>query len=146
MEKACLVLSDGSIRDTNLTDLPQFDDVYQGDKYLVVRHRNHLDIISANPLQINENIISIDFTTSSATVYGGVNGYSHLINGTWGMSAGDMNGDGMINLTDLTDIWKLQAGIKGYQRGDINFNEQVDNIDKNKYCIPNFNKVSAVMQ
>ena len=145
-KKACLVLSDGSIRDTNLTDLPQFDDVYQGDKYLVVRHRNHLDIISANPLQINENIISIDFTTSSATVYGGVNGYSHLINGTWGMSAGDMNGDGMINLTDLTDIWKLQAGIKGYQRGDINFNEQVDNIDKNKYCIPNFNKVSAVMQ
>lgn len=145
-KQACLILNDGSIRDTNLVGLPQFEDKYAGDKYLVVRHRNHLDIISSAPLQVVNNMLTVDFTTSPSNVYGGENGYSQVSNGSWGMAAGDLNGDGLINFVDIQNIWKLQAGMQGYLDGDLNLNEQVNNKDKNQFCIPNLNKFTSIPQ
>ncbi|MCB2219786.1 MAG: hypothetical protein KQI35_05260 [Bacteroidetes bacterium] len=135
--KACLILENGSIRDTDLLSLPAFDDIYTGNKYLIIRHRNHLDILTSTPLEIINDTYDIDFTTSSSTVYGGTLGYSQLSNGAWGMTSGDIDGNGTINFLDLQNVWRTQTGYSGFLDGDADLNGNVNNVDKNTYILPN---------
>ncbi|MEZ5194948.1 MAG: hypothetical protein R2764_00695 [Bacteroidales bacterium] len=73
--------------------------------FVVIRHRNHLGIMSANSLVESGGVYSYDFTTSAAQTYGGINAVNELIPGTWGMIAADGNSDGMIDNLDLNSIW-----------------------------------------
>jgi len=44
----------------------------------------------------------------------------------WGMLAGNVDTSGIIDMTDKTAVWNLQAGIKGYISGDLYMNAEVD--------------------
>ncbi len=74
--------------------------------YVVVRHRNHLDIVSASPIKANQ---TIDFTRDLNSVYvGSMSGLVQLKDmgtGEFAMFAGDYNQDLYIQTSDY-DVWK----------------------------------------
>jgi hypothetical protein len=142
--KACIVMNDGSIVDPETGSLPWFQDTIPGNKFFIVRHRNHLDILSAFPALKNDDVYIYDFTTGSENVLGGSTGYSELAPGIWGMTAGDADGNGIINQFDLMGNWQSQAGKKGYFSSDINLDQHVNNTDKNNFIIPNLFRSSPL--
>ena len=87
---------------------------------------------------------SYDYTTGSDKVYGGAAGYVELETGVWGMATGDVNADGIIDINDKADGWSTEAGSQGYLGGDLNFNKQSNNVDKNDFWVPNENTNSQV--
>ena len=56
--------------------------------------------------------------------------------GVFGMYAGDVNANGIVDLTDRA-IWAIRAGKQGYFAEDTNLDTQVENIDKNDFLLIN---------
>jgi hypothetical protein len=112
--------------------------------YAVIRHRNHLSIMNAQPLTGIGGIYTYDFTDSETKVFGGNTGYKELLPFAWGMVAGDADGNGNIEISDKTGVWNFQAGMNGYRAADMNLNGQTDQQDKNDLWLPNLSKISGV--
>ncbi|RLD49735.1 MAG: hypothetical protein DRJ05_20550, partial [Bacteroidetes bacterium] len=110
--------------------------------FVVIYHRNHLSIMSANAVTESAGVYTYDFTTPENQAYG-TDAQKNLGNGIYGMISADGNGDGEINTVDKT-IWENQAGEQGYKSGDFDMDGQVGNIDKNDNWIPNDGKGSQV--
>ena len=104
---AGILLQDGNI--VGVDGLPlNFSELQFGeDYYFCVRHRNHLDILSANPIAANENM-AVDFTSAINSAFG-VQQKNSFDNFAL-MFAGDYNQDGTIQVTDY-DLWKLDPAI-----------------------------------
>jgi len=108
--------------------------------YVVICHRNHIDIMSANALTQNGSLYSYDFTTSETKVYGGPFGHKEIAPGIWGMISGNGIADLNINDSDINNSWFIQAGLSEYLSGDFNLDCQVDNKDKDEFWLPNNGK------
>ncbi len=103
--RAAFLLKDGSIAELDGTPGLGFGRLAIGENYhIVVRHRNHLDIISRFPI-VGGPVMNYDFTTNVNTVAGDLQ-QSELGNNKAGMISGDFNSDGIIQVTDF-DSWKL---------------------------------------
>ena len=63
-----------------------------------MRHRNHIDIMSANPLTDIGGVYTYDYTTSIDQVYGGIAGYKSIAPGVFGMAGGDADADGWLTI------------------------------------------------
>ncbi len=111
--------------------------------FIVVFHRNHLGIMTANPVIESGGSYSYDFTYGNTQAYG-INAQKNLGGGVYGMYAGDWNSDGLINSADKSSFWTIQSGNNGYFQGDANMNTQVANQDKNDYWLPNQGMSSQV--
>jgi len=111
--------------------------------FVVIWHRNHLGILSANALTQTGGIYSYDFSTVMEQVYNGGAGYKEVTTGVYGMVAGDANADGEINTTD-NSLWQTNTGTKGYLSTDYDMNQQVNNQDKNDKWFPNRSYESQV--
>ncbi len=142
--KAALLLKDGSITDTDGSTSFEFPVSFNDNSYLVIYHRNHLGIISGTKLTSANGFYNNDFTTGSDKVWNGVMGYTEIATGIWGMSAGDANADGSIDLNDKNIYWADDTGTPGYKATDFNMDGQVDNPDKNDGWLDNLGKVSQV--
>ena len=116
-----------------------------GNYYIVVRHRNHLAVMSSAAVTLSSYPATnfYDFTTSQTQAYG-TNPMTDLGNGNYGMMAGDGNGNGQIQNNDSENIWKLYNGTSGYENADYNMNGQVQNNDNENYWKPNNGKGSQV--
>ncbi|MBN1339950.1 MAG: hypothetical protein JXA03_11540 [Bacteroidales bacterium] len=137
-EKAAFILRDGSVTETDGQSHLQFNGLtLQHSLYAVVRHRNHIDIMSAAPLTASGGVYSYDFTLSAERVFGGVNGHKEVGPGVWGMTGADGDANSQVNNGDKNDIWAMEAGSGGYYVGDFNLDVQVNNGDKNDLWIPN---------
>ncbi len=143
---AVFVKSDGSIQNIDGSTELTFPVSITDSLYVVIRHRDHLDIMSSIALTESGGSYSYDFTTGSGKVYGGESGYKEIATGVWGMVAGDINADGIIDINDKSAGWKLQGGFSGFQTADLNLDGQVNNPDKNTYWLPNIGKGSSVPQ
>jgi hypothetical protein len=110
--------------------------------YAIVWQRNHLGIMSSIPLPIGGGIYSYDFTTSGSKAYG--NNQVFLGAGEYGLYTGDGNGNGTVQLDDISTIWAGSSGAYGYFLGDYNLNGQVNNQDKNDVCLPNLGKTRVI--
>jgi hypothetical protein len=141
--KAGLLLKNGHIKDTDGYSNLLFPTTISDSLFLVLWHRNHLGIMSANALTNNGDIYTYDFTTDSNKAYGGTNAQTELSPGVWGMMAGDANADGHINNSDYI-LWKTEAGKKDYLSTDFNMNGESDNVDKNDKWLENINKDTQV--
>ena len=86
--------------------------------YFMVSHRNHLSVMSAEPLVFTNQLMTYDFTTNWTCYYGGSNACVQLEPGVWGMVAGDADGDGKITEVDR-QIVSNQVGRTGYLPGDL---------------------------
>jgi hypothetical protein len=111
--------------------------------FVVVWHRNHLGVMSANPLANVGGIYSYDFTTAAGQAYG-ADAHKLLAGGKYGMYGGDGDANKTVNLVDKNAVWAPQVGTMGYKSGDFNMNSHVNNPDKNGIWVPNNGKTSKV--
>ena len=144
-ERAAFIKSDGTIVDTDGTSPVTFTGLSAGDYYVVVRHRNHLAIMTATAIPlIGSSTTSYDFTTSQSEAYG-TNAMKDLEGGVYyGMFAGDANANGQIQNNDRETYWVVQNGQAGYKESDYNLNGQVQNNDNETYWVPNNGKGTQV--
>ncbi len=148
--KDALLLNDGRIFDPQSPQgvfLPlSFHDVPPGDYFVVVRHRNHLDVMSDAPINFSLNTVStINFSNGSqAAGFQNVAAYNSLCNQItlWSLYAGDVNDDGVINASDRSSIYNA-LGDTGYIINDIVAEGIVDQLDQDR-AWDNRNKVSNV--
>lgn len=68
----------------------------KNDYYVVLKHRNHLAIMTDATVALSEIPVSVDFTTSSVTTEGGVNSRVTLGSGELALWAGDGNDNGQV--------------------------------------------------
>jgi hypothetical protein len=142
--QAAFLLSDGSVTDMDgVSDLQPVISVSQ-QLFAVVYHRNHLAVMSGDPLIMAGGIYSYDFTTGAGKAYGGINAHIEIVPGIWGMTGGDCNADGLVNAGDISDSWYSAAGLSGYIISDPDMDTQVNNKDKNNLVIKNLNFASQV--
>jgi hypothetical protein len=135
-EKAAFILKDGSVHATDGSSLMKFYVSFANNPYLVVWHRNHLGILTANPLNmIGVGLYQYDFTSGLGQAY--LNGQKDLGGGIYGMMGGDGQSDGSVDANDQTNVWAPAAGTTGYHMGDYNMDSQVENKDKNDVWYPN---------
>jgi hypothetical protein len=141
--QAAFLLKDGSVVGIDGSSILQFNNSFTQQLFVIVWHRNHLGIMSANGVTQSGGIYAYDFSTSASQAYGGPAGYKNISGSAWGMVAGDANGDGLIDLSDKTQ-WAAFAGKKGYYGSDFNLNAQVNNPDKDERWVPNTSKMEQV--
>ncbi len=135
--QAGFIQSDGSlVRKNGFSPLDFKLNVFEN-LFVVIMHRNHLAVMSANPLTETGDIYTHDFSTGEGQAYGGAEGHKELAGGIWGMAGGDGNADGQINVEDIDNVWALQAGNSGFISGDFTMESQVNNIDKNDIWLLN---------
>jgi hypothetical protein len=113
------------------------------DYYMVIRHRNHLAIMSSIPVTMSNypTINSYNFTDAQNKAYTlGPNPMADLGSGKYGMYTGDGNANGSITASDNNSIWLPQflAGVDGYKSGDYNMNGSVTASDNNSAWLINF--------
>ncbi len=127
-QQAALLMKDGSIKGVDGNSLPIFFNLEDGESYyFVVRHRNHLDVMSAISFEKSSNV-TYDFTTDINQAMG-VFQMKTMTDGRAVMFAGDFNHDGIIQLTDF-DLWKqTPAIINTYQSIDANLDGVVQLTD-----------------
>jgi hypothetical protein len=141
--QAAFLLKDGSVVGTDGSSILQFNNSFTQQLFVIVWHRNHLGIMSANGVTEAGGIYSYNFSTVESQVYGGSAGYKNLTEGIWGIVAGDATHDGLIDLADKTQ-WEAFAGCKGYLDTDYTMDAQANNTDKNDKWMPNTSKVEQV--
>jgi len=124
----CFVKSDGRVcgRDGSYPINLFYEGVDSGDYYVAVRHRNHLSVITENPVHIYPDAISqkeIDFSRpelllgrENALRIMGLNSDGSLL---FGMIAGDINGDGIIDDKDLVSTWEDRDYENEYRTTDV---------------------------
>lgn len=139
--RAAFLLKDGSVISLNGTTTLAFNHSIVHALYLVIKHRNHLAIMSAEPLVNTSGTFTFDFTTAVINTFGGAYGIKSLPNNYWGLVAGDGNADGVIDEADKTS-WNSQSGYAGYLLNDLNLDRQSNNQDKNDYWQNNLGRFS----
>ncbi len=146
--KAAFLLNDGTVADLDGSSLPWIGNPQlAGSLYFVVKHRNHLDVISNQGATLQSEVYSYDFSNQLNKVYGGSNAYKQIGSSPlrFGMISGDGNGDGQVLVNqDKTVVWSAESGRRGYLNGDYNLDGEVQNQDKNDVLDPNLGKQSAV--
>ncbi len=140
--QAAFLLNDGTVVGLNGSDMPwHVATVQTNNLFVVIWHRNHLGIMSANPLTDIGGIYSYDFSTSATQAY---NSGQKNLGGFFGMYGGDANADNTINDQDKTGLWLTEAGLSGYLNSDLNLDGQSNNMDKNDIWQANYNEQCQV--
>jgi len=86
--------------------------------YIVVKHRNAIEIWSSSPQSFSGSLLTYDFTSSSDKAYGN---NLKLINGKWCIFGGDVNQDGFVETADLNSVFNDNVnGATGYISTDLN--------------------------
>jgi len=124
------LLSDGSIVGTDGSSNLIFYNVINDQLFVVIRHRNHLGVLSAYALSVSGGIYTYDFTTPAGQAYG-TDAQKNLGGGVYSMYAGDANADNTIGELDKSVSWLIEAGLSGYLTSDLDLDGQSNNIDKN---------------
>lgn len=143
-QKALFLRNDGAIVDLDGTSIPNFSSTITNNLYVVVRHRNHVAIMTANAVTQSGGIYSYNFTTSVGQAYGGSAGHKQIAAGVWGMFSANGYPDQFIILHDRDFVWDPQAGSSGYLNGDFDMDTQVDNVDKDDHWVENTGAISQV--
>ena len=141
-QKAVFLKRDGSIVDLNGSSNPEFYNLPTDHLFLIIQHRNHLGIMSANPITESGGIYSYDFAISADQAYG-TNAQKNLVGVIYGMFGGNANTDGDINTNDKI-VWTNEAGTQGYKSADFNMNGQIENQDKNDVWVQNIGESSQL--
>jgi len=124
---AGLLLSNGNIIDAVTGGLLNFRNLTSGNAYYIcVRHRNHLDVLAAQPI-VAEAVVNYDFTSSTTKAFG--NAQQKWVDGNAVMFVGDYNQDGVIQITDI-DLWvAIPALLNTYFDTDGNLDGVVQTTD-----------------
>ncbi len=141
--QAGFLLKDGSIVATDGVSNIQFDVEVANQLFVIVWHRNHLGILSANQLTLSNEVYSYNFTIDDNQAFG-TDSQKELATGKWGLPGGDGDKNGNIGINDKTLVWEIQAGENGYLNGDYNLDSEVNNQDKNSIWEENSGRSSQI--
>jgi len=138
-KRAAFVLNSGEVVDMDGINMLAFTTTFTHNLYVAIMHRNHAGVLSAVPLVGSGGVYSYDFSFGAAKVHGGSAAHKQLSTSPviWGMMAGDADGNGDIEIMDINNIWKSQAGNARYLESDFNLDGQSNNKDKDDYWLPN---------
>ncbi len=138
--RSALLQRDGDVVDVDGQSPVSFFNLPADEYYLVVKHRNHLGVMSAAPVAISRALSVVDLTSDLNNVFGGVNGVARLGDGLLGVFSGDFNHSGQIQNTDFNFMIPTLGVPAGYLPGDHDLNGQVQNTDLQLKLIPNIGR------
>ncbi len=132
---ASLLMQDGTIKAADGISNIAFEGVsINNNPYVVIRHRNHLDIMSSTAVTQSGGLYTYDFTTAATQAYG-TKAQTLLETGVYGMFAGDVNGDGSIVFNGINsdrELVLIQVGAnsptspqQGYSAEDTNMDGSI---------------------
>jgi hypothetical protein len=108
------------------TATPTFTKVVNGNYYIVVKHRNHLETWSKLPQSFVTGVtVNYDFTTAATQAFGD---NMKQVGSVWVLFGGDANQDGEVGANDIP-IFITQFGTQGYLSCDFNGDGDVNGID-----------------
>ncbi|MBL7773213.1 MAG: hypothetical protein JNM95_10140 [Chitinophagaceae bacterium] len=108
-------------------------------RYLVIKHRNHVETWSANPVLITNNVV-FDFTTAASQAFG--DNQSESEPGIYTLISGDINHDNGIDVFDYLEMDPdIINGAFGYLNTDLNGDGSVDAFD---YIVIDPNIISGI--
>jgi len=93
---------------------PMVFNVPNGNYYVVIKHRSHLGIMTANTVSLGQMATVVDFTNANAPITFGTNAQTTfgMPSGLTGMWAGDTNGDGKLNyLGAQSDVPSIRSQV-----------------------------------
>ncbi|QQS35546.1 MAG: right-handed parallel beta-helix repeat-containing protein [Ignavibacteriales bacterium] len=128
--RAAFLKSDGSITDLDGSSTITLNGLAAGYYYLVIKHRNHLPIMSATPVALTESSALYDFSDSQGKAYGS-NSMVSLGSGLYGLFSGDGDLNGSINVIDYGSVGN-NLFQTGYRLGDIDMNGTINVLDYSK--------------
>ena len=135
--RAAFLKSDGTIVDLDGTSPVLFSNAVLtpgNNLYVVIRHRNHLAIMSDTGATLTSGTYNYDFTSALTQAYGGGSGYKQ-VGTTFAMVAGDIDQDGNIFVTDY-NAWAIGFGsTTGYFNLDLNMDGNVFVTDYNMWAV-----------
>jgi hypothetical protein len=131
--KAGFLLNNGTVVDLDGSTPISFDISKQGAGFIVIRHRNHLGVMS-NSLPSNATgAYSNDFkvlANSYMAPGASSNPLVLLSGGVYGLWPGDANKNGAINATDVSTVKiAIANSTTGYQLTDINLSNSINATD-----------------
>ncbi|MCF0064082.1 hypothetical protein MUK70_27780 [Dyadobacter chenwenxiniae] len=129
--KSLLLKTNGNVVDMDGTVPKFFSETVP--VHIIVKHRNHLAVMSSVVPAFSAATVTHDFTTALARAFAVAGDPPQLTNisGKWAMSAGDLNQDYGVDATDHSiGQFAFGQGIFGaYNPADINMDGIVDSID-----------------
>ncbi|WP_299715649.1 hypothetical protein [uncultured Tenacibaculum sp.] len=138
-QKSGVLQRDGDIVDVTDSNTPLSFDVPSDNYYIVIKHRNHLSIMTSSPISLSSNLTSLDLSSDTNMVLGGTNALVDMGSGIFAILSGDFDENGQIQNIDTNAIIQL-LGVSGYNKADLDMNGQVQNIDINNLLNPNIGK------
>lgn len=94
---SALVQKDGDVVDVDGVSPVPFRGIADGNYNVAIRHRNHLGIMSMNPIALSSSATLVDFTSSALVTYG--TDARKDVAGVMCMHAGNVSGDGVVRAT-----------------------------------------------
>ena len=88
---------------TDGTVVCTFPSQFNGSYYIAVNYRNMVQTWTASPINLSRSPITYDFTNLSSKAFG--NNMIQIEPGVWAFYSGDVNQDGLIDLTDYS-VWE----------------------------------------
>ncbi len=129
-----------TVTGTTELDLGQLQ---QGSYYLEAIHKNSITIWSSQPIEINPGINSYNFTDSLATCFGNNLFQSDLDPVVYAMYSGDVNKDGII---DVTDASLISNDAANFVTGNVVTDLTGDNfVDISDYAIADFGSKNYII-
>ena len=137
---SAFVRKDGRVLSTSGDSLITLkEEITPNNYYIIIRHRNHLSVMSNNPVFLNSFTELYDFTASIDQYFGY---HAHeLSNGKFAMYPGDANCDGTVNILDY-QIFHSQSfsALAGYLFADFNMDGILTGSDFNTFAPENKRK------
>lgn len=122
-QRAAFIRSDGAIVDLDGESPVGFPGLAPGAYHAVIRHRNHLAVMTATPVAMSAVSASYDLTTGVDRIYGG--DAKQLVAGVYAMYAGDVTGNGAIVLAQELTVLRADNLRQRYDRADVTMNGAV---------------------
>ncbi len=126
--RSAFLLDDGSVADLEGHEYVGFDYAENRDYYVVLRHRNHLGIMSAtaHTFSITPDSAPLIDLSVPGSVYGGNQAGVKLIEtGVLALYSGDADANGAVLPSDLNLYWRIQTGLIGYREADFDLDGAV---------------------
>lgn len=132
-----------SVLDTSGSGKFNFANASNGVNYfIVVKHRNSINVWSNTGYSFSGNSLSFDFTTAAGQAYG-----SNLIQkgSRYTIYSGDINQDDVIDASDVSDVDNdASLSVSGYVKTDVTGDDFVDAEDVSIVDNNSFNLVSLL--
>ncbi len=125
--QAAFLLKDGTVVDVDGSSDVAFSIATTGSYYIVIRHRNHLAVMSAAAVSL-PNASVYDFTSAQTQAYG-TTPMVAVTTGVYGMWCGDTDASETIDATDRANTWN-NRNTSGYTGNDTDLSGVVDATDR----------------